>query len=119
MAGHVAQRAGAEIEPSAPLERLILGMVGPIVCRAKELVPADVVRYAGRLLEPAQALRPDRPVGPDVNFLDRSESPRANELDTRAEPILGGPLVAHLGAELFLGGQGTHHASFLDRPGQR
>ena len=43
----------------------------------------------------------------------------ADELDARAEPVLGGALIAHLRAELFLGGEGPHQPGFLDRPGQR
>ena len=35
MAGHVAERAGAEVEPAAPVERLIIRVVGPIVGRRR------------------------------------------------------------------------------------
>ena len=53
----------------------------------------------GRLLGPADALRPDRPVGPDVDLLDRPEDARSGCTSTPcAEAVVGGALVAHLGA---------------------
>ena len=54
-----------------------------------------------------------------MDLLDRSQNARSDELDALAEAGLGGPLVAHLGAELLLGGERPHEACFLDRPGQR
>ena len=47
------------------------------------------------------------------------ENAAADELDSRAETVLGGTLVAHLGTELFLGGERAHQSRFLDRPGER
>ena len=47
VAGHVAEGAGAEVEPAAPVERLVIGVVRPVVGRAEELVPADVVGDPG------------------------------------------------------------------------
>ena len=64
-------------------------------------------------------LRPDRAVGPDHDLLDRPEDTGPDQFDARAEAILRGSLVAHLGAELLLGGEGAHDPGFLDRPGQR
>ena len=72
-----------------------------------------------RVLGPAHALRPDRAIGPDHDFLDRPENPGPDQLDALAEAVLGRALVAHLGAELLLGGEGAHQPRFLDRPGQR
>ena len=65
VAGHVAERAGAEVEPAAPVERLVVRVVGTVVGGPEELVPANVIGDAGRILGPADALRPDRAIGPD------------------------------------------------------
>ena len=119
VAGHVAERTGAEIEPAPPVERLVIGVVRPIRGRAQELGPAILVGNARRVFGPADALRPDRAIGPDVDVLDRAQNPRSDQLDPRAEAILGGPLIAHLGTELLLGGERPHQPRLLDRPGQR
>ena len=73
----------------------------------------------GVVFEPAQPLGPDRAIGPDVDLLDRSQHPGANDLDARAEPAFGRALVAHLGAQLLLGRERPHQPGFLDRPRQR
>ena len=73
----------------------------------------------GVSLGSADALRPDRPVGPDVDFLDRAESVGAEQFDAGAEAVGRRALVAHLGAEVLLGGELPHYAGFLDGPGQR
>src|SRR5262249_43767328 len=63
--------------------------------------------------------RPDRPIGPDQNLLDRPENAAADELDSLTKAGFGRALIAHLGAELFLGGECAHESRFLDRPGER
>src|SRR6185503_17793795 len=60
------------------------------------------------------ALRPDRAVGPDVNFLDPADQAGMNDFDGAAQAGLGAALVAHLGGELLLGGELSEDAGLVD-----
>ena len=73
VAGHVAQRAGAEVPPAAPGERMIAVAVRPLRRRAEPDVPVERRRAPASIGGPALALRPDRAIGPDVDFLDRAD----------------------------------------------
>ena len=119
VAGHVAQRAGAERPPAAPLERVIGRVIGPHFRRADELWPVHGLGHFGRVGGPVGPLRPDRAVGPDVNFLDLAQRAGLQNRGRFAEVVVGGALVAHLRGEVLLGGQLPQHAGFVQRLGHR
>ncbi len=131
MAADVAQRAGAEIEPAPPYERLIdrlalelallVGVqVGPRGRRPQPYVPIQAGRNrigAGRsnaALRPPESLGNAGPIGPNVHLLDVAD--RAGP-DPLAQPPPGfglAALVAQLRSHLMLpGGQGEL-AGFVD-----
>ena len=70
MACHVAQRATAEIEESAPCEGRVRRAVGPHALNAEPRIPIERLRHrrlGRRIREP---LRPDGAVGPGVYLGD-------------------------------------------------
>src|SRR5437868_4387180 len=97
---------------------MIRGVIWSHWSSTQKLIPVDVLRTLWRLLGPGNALWPNRPVGPNVDFLDRAEQVRLDRRDALAEPVFGGTLVAHLRAEVLLCRELSHHASFLNGPGQ-
>ena len=131
VAGHVAERAGAEVLPAAPDEGMIHraaatsaaagGLVGPLGFvrahgrRADPPVPiqrrGDRVR-AGR---PIHALRPDGPVGPHIDLPHRPDEAGLNDLDRAAQAVFGAALIAHLGGDLVLLGELAEQPRFIDR----
>ena len=124
VAGHVAQRAGAEIPPPAPVMRMINRVVGPLGRRAHEQVPVHVAWDGGRLPRPGDdigRLLPvlERAVGPDMNLGHVSDRARANDFRPAAKARLGRALVAHLGADAFLTRRFPHQSRFPHRVRQR
>ena len=120
VAGHVAEGAGAEVQPAAPGERLVARVVRPVMGGAEELVPVDVVGDAdGVSSGPADALRPDRAIGPDVDLLDRPEDAGPDQLDAARKPFSAVPWLPIWVASFFSAARVAHHAGLLDRPGQR
>src|SRR5438552_6308354 len=85
MARHVSQSARPEIPPSAPLEGMVRGMIGPLGRRADPEVPIERLRNRRRPGGTIDSLRPDRTVGPHMDLTDDAERPGANELDDAAE----------------------------------
>src|SRR5262249_40166635 len=116
VASHVAQCASAIVEPAAPTKWSIGGTVGNVLGGAEKLIPVDVVRNPWIGLWPGHALRPDRAVGPAMNFADRSEHAVANNLNTLTESIFRRPLIPHLGRKFFGRRQLAHHTGFFDGP---
>ena len=146
MAGHIAQGTGAEVPPTAMLERVI--EAGPEFTRrsnAEPVRPIDanhrlfdlflllgdqlvgvrrivLLRLRGELLQrhaATRALRPDRAVRPSVHFLQRAEHARLDLGDRFARRIERGPLVPHLRADAGFLGDFGELAGFVDGAGQR
>ena len=119
VAGHVAQGAGAKLPPAAPLERMIGRMIRPHFRRADELGPVHVRRHCGRVGRPVDALRPDRAVRPDVNFLDRAQRAALEDRGRLAEvvvrPCPGCPSAWPASSR----GELAQHAGFVERLGHR
>src|SRR5882724_12615123 len=68
--GHVAKSAGAEIHPTAPVERMInILLEGPRLRGADPEVPIHPFRNGVRAVRPRATLRPDGPVRPNMDFL--------------------------------------------------
>src|SRR5439155_17595973 len=66
--GYVAQGAGAEVPPAAPLERRVRRMVRPRGGRAEPQVPIDPGWRVVLFERPLDRLRPDRSVGPELDL---------------------------------------------------
>ena len=49
MTAHISQRARAEIDPAAPFERQIIGMIGALRGRTEPEVPIQCFRHGRRL----------------------------------------------------------------------
>src|SRR6266480_7250269 len=80
MTGDVAERAGSEIPPAAPLEWRVGRIVGPLGYGTEPQIP---VQGRGRmvLLEGTiDRLRPDGPVGPELDLPHRSDETRLDPL---------------------------------------
>src|SRR4051812_29410457 len=99
MARHVSERAGAEVPPAAPGERMVVVAIGTLFGRPKPEVPIQARGY--RLLRRAlDALRPDRPVGPDVHLFDGPECAGADTVGISAHAVASRALVTHLRDDL-------------------
>ena len=144
---HVAQGADAEVEPAAPVERVIDRVPGNVLRdRAEVEVPAEPFRGRvvapqpeggrvgdgppvprgrraraglGRRHRPGDALGPDRPVGPDVDLAHVAQGAGLHDFHRPAELIAGRALVAHLGGDLVLLGRLPHQAGFVNVVRQR
>ncbi len=120
VARHVAERAGAEVEPAAPFEIVIHILLERAFRRRPEpQIPieraGDDVR-AGRAIQP---LRPDGAIGPDVEFARLANDAGVDHLDGAAQTVFGAALVAHLRGQFLLAGELTHGAHFADGLAER
>src|SRR5881394_3156981 len=119
---HIAERTGAEIEPTAPIERRVdtlfaparRGNVGALRThifvrahwgRAQPEVPFETVGDRIFARWTSDALRPDRPIAPDMDLFDGSDDAALNEFDRATKAIFGTALVAHLGHDPFFFGE--------------
>src|SRR6267143_4045188 len=66
VARHVAQRAGSEVPPAAPLERGVGGVIGSLRSGPEPEIPVERRRDVVLLERPIERLGPDRPVGPEM-----------------------------------------------------
>jgi hypothetical protein len=116
VAGHVAERARAEVPPSAPVEvvvgRFVLHFALVVdqqgiradTRRAEPQVPVQVGRRRGGR-RTADALRPDRAIGPDMHLGDVAKRARPDRIRVFAHAVVGGSLIAHLRGDFHLTGQ--------------
>ena len=77
-------------------------------------VRGDSLRRRSRL-----ALRPDRPVGPNVGLVNRADGARLNDLGRLAQSRARRALIAHLRLHAGLSGDVGHLAGLVQRMGQR
>ena len=96
MAGHVAERAGAEVPPAAPDEVAVGAVVRTVTARSEPEVEAQWRRDRLDLLGRLDALRPHRAIGPHVHLAHRADRTAAHRLDTGTQAVHAGALVAHL-----------------------
>src|SRR5690242_15187708 len=88
VAGHVAQGAGAEILPATPVEGMIdVLFERPGGSRSEPDVPFHRFRYGVAAIGTVHSLRPDRTIGPDMNFLNISNDPGLNAFHRPAQAI--------------------------------
>ena len=66
-----------------------------------------------------QALRPNGPIRPDMDFTNVADRAGADDFDTRAEAAAGGSHVAHLSGHFVLGRRLAHLPRFPDVVSQR
>ena len=140
MAGHIAEGARAEVEKSAPAERMIdvLAEVPRIVALLTGLVRALEVAHLGGG-EPGipvktvlhlvggtlgcrgggETLRPHGTVRPDMNFLDLAEDAGLENLRAAAQAVEGAALVAHLHADAAVAGGAVEVVEFPQRAHER
>src|SRR2546428_10936985 len=85
VAAHIPQSALAEIPPAAQFERMIRLMIRSHRRRADPQVPVNAAGDRWCVGGAADALRPDRAVGPRVNLAHRAEDARLNPFDGGAE----------------------------------
>ena len=105
--GHVAQRAGAEIDETPPFERVIHAVdKGPHRRGADPRIPVQARRHFIRLGRPIAALRPDRAIGPGMEFHNVADGAALDELVGQTPAVAGVALVAHLRYDLRVLGVG-------------
>ena len=104
VAGHVAQGAGAEIPEAAPGERMIAVAERPLWRGPSHRSQCRFAGPASGRPGRSAALRPDRAIGPDVNFLHRADRAGPNERGRLAQAAVGRALVAHLRGRLSFRG---------------
>src|SRR5439155_23197468 len=107
VAGHIAQRAAAEIVEAAPVERLIkVAVLGGVSFAARSVwsffgdaepgVPVERARYGVRGRNMRETLRPDRAVCPGVHFGHVADLARPDHFGGLARAFVRVALVAHL-----------------------
>src|SRR2546428_466220 len=75
-------------------------------------VPVDPGRRVVLLERPLDGLRPDRPVGPQLDLAYRADGARLDPFPYLARPFAGVPLIPHLGSDLGLA-RGLHQLAHL------
>ena len=131
VAGHVAQRAAAEVVEPAPVERLVeeaavavgFGLAarreGPLFGHAEPQIPIQRGRNRIFLRNLREPLRPHRPVAPGVHFGDVADVAVPDDLRGLPRAFVGIALVAHLRGDLVFRGRLAQLARFPDRAHQR
>src|SRR5207247_8165258 len=87
---HVAERARAEVIPTAPGEIVIDTFLERAKwSRAEPEIPIHICRHLVFAFGPVQSLRPDRAIRPDVQLAWAADDARLNDLDGAAQPGSG------------------------------
>src|SRR5439155_1263897 len=110
VAGDVAQGTGAEVPPTAPLERRVRGVIGAGRGGAEPQVPIDPGGRVVLFERPLDRLRPDRPVGPELDLAHRPDGAGFDPLADLPRALAGVALVPHLGSDFGLAGRFEHVA---------
>ena len=127
---HVTERALTPVDPAAPVERVVDGVVRHFWRRAKEQIPVQrrrylevavhrrrqasleqppaparrlrILRHFGHRRRARNALRPvaERPVGPDVDLADVADGAAGDVLVAGSRLVARMALVTHLGDDL-------------------
>ena len=127
VAGHVAERARAEVIEAAPREGLIkvrtpaIGLGASahgewtLLGHAEPQVPIERRRHRLFLRDFGDALRPQRAVAPCMDFRHVADLAVPNDLGALASAFVRVALVAHLRRHFVLGGRFAHLARFPNR----
>src|SRR5258708_2238669 len=117
VAGHVAERAVAEVIPAVPLVRVQVAMVFSKRRRADPIIPVEARwrRNGGR----ARACAAVRAVGPAMGFGDLSDASGPDEFTKTPVTVLAMTLVSHLGGGFGLTGHVTQLPGFGDVVAER
>src|SRR5947208_6106759 len=119
VAGDVAQGTGAEVPPTAPLERRVRGVIGAGRGGAEPQVPIDPGGRVVLFERPLDRLRPDRPVGPELDLAHRPDGAGFDPLADLPRALAGVALVPHLRRDLGLAGRFDQLAHLPQGPGER
>ena len=95
---HVAQCAGAEIAPAAPICRHVGRAVRSLVNRAEPQIPIQCRRHRRRIGRAADALlpQPAGAIGPHMNFAHFTDQAGLDPFVREARSFAGVALIAHL-----------------------
>lgn len=97
MTCHISEGACAEIEVAAPIEGVIGTLfVRPLRCRTKPAIPVERLGNRIGALGALNALRPDGPVGPHMQFEGLANDTSLDDFDGAAQAVARAALVAHL-----------------------
>ncbi len=118
MAGHITQGTGSKGPEPTPLERVISAVVGTHLDRPDELVPVQM-SWNRLFFWTWNALWPDWPVRPNVDFLDVAENTRLELCSSRPQTRFLRTLVPHLGRSLRSCREFRQFACFPNSPRQR
>ena len=113
--GDVAERAGAVGPEAAPVAGVDVVAVGVVGRGAEPEVPVEV---GGGGLGVAVLAGGPAFAAPDVDLLQLADDAALDEFDDAAVVGLGVDLGAHLGGELFLGGEFGKDSDFFDSVGE-
>src|SRR5436305_8340274 len=119
MASHVAKGASAVIDPASPFEWLIVWVIGALRGRPKKEIPMNVRGNRRRGSWPVHALGPDRAIAPDMNLMNRADSPALDYFDRPTQPAFGASLVSHLRRNFVFGRGLAHEPRFINRVRER
>ena len=99
---HVAHRAGAEVLPRAPAERMVGLVVTGASAPGRSTDPSRARRARPASRSAGHALRPDRPVGPAVHLAHLPDRAGVEPLLHQPQALFRVALVAHLRHDLVL-----------------
>src|ERR1044071_1355754 len=94
---HVTQSARAEIKPTTPRERMINAcLVRANRGRSQPQVPFEICWYWIFARRSCNALRPDGPIGPDMDLFNRPNHSSVHDFNRPTQPFFRAALVTHL-----------------------
>lgn len=130
MTGHVADGSTAEVIEAAPVEGLIeiaaelvgvaiaAARVGAGFGRSEPEVPIEGGGDGRGWRNGSEPLRPERAVGPGVDFSHVADLTGPNHFGGLAGALIRVALIAHLGGDFVLVGRFAEHARFPDGAGE-
>jgi len=118
MAGHIAEGAGAEIPPSAPVPRRVEGVVRTHGSWPDKEIPVKGVRDPLPGFRTVKALRPYWTVGESFHFGDFADLAVGQPFTNQVNPLTRRTLVPHLGGHLVFFGQFGQQPRLIHRMGQ-
>ena len=126
VAGHIAERAGAEVIKTAPAERLVeiaAKAIGfgpaahrkrPLVGNAEPQIPVKSGRHGLFLGDLRETLGPDGPIAPGVDLSHTADIAIPDNFRALASAFVGVALIAHLRGHAIFGGGLAELAGFPD-----
>ena len=119
MAAHVAERAGAEVEPFPPVSRMVIPLQErPLGRHAEPGVPVQVRRHRVGAVGPRVPVAPLFPA-PAMNLAHLADRALLDGRHDRPVDRMGVDLDAHLGDQALLARHPGHLPGFVDGPRER